>query len=63
MNLRTRWQLSKAAALSAGVENLFDKYYADHLGGINRVSGGDVTVGAHLPGVGRFLYLAGEYGW
>jgi iron complex outermembrane receptor protein len=45
------------------VENLFDKYYADHLGGINRVSGGDVAVGAHLPGAGRFLYLAGEYGW
>ena len=63
VNLRTRWQLSKAASLSAGVENLFDKYYADHLGGINRVSGGDVAVGAHIPGAGRFLYLAGEYGW
>lgn len=63
VNLRTRWQLGKAASLSAGVENLFDKYYADHLGGINRVSGGNVAVGAHIPGAGRFLYLAGEYGW
>lgn len=63
VNLRTRWQLGKAASLSAGVENLFDKVYADHLGGINRVSGGDVAVGAHIPGAGRFLYLAGEYGW
>ncbi len=63
VNLRTRRQLSKAASLSAGVENLFAKYYADHLGGINRVSGGDVAVGAPIPGAGRFLYLAGEYGW
>lgn len=63
VNLRTRWQLGKAVTLSAGVENLFDKYYADHLDGINRVTGGDVPVGAHIPGAGRFLYLAGEYGW
>jgi iron complex outermembrane receptor protein len=63
VNLRTRWQVSKTASLSAGVENLFDKSYADHLGGINRVSGGDVALGAPIPGAGRFLYLAGEYGW
>lgn len=63
VNLRTAWQATKGATLSAGIENLFDKYYEDHLGGINRVANSDVAVGGHIPGAGRFAYLAGEYRW
>ncbi len=61
VNLRTRYQMQKSLKVSAGIENLFDKYYADHLGGINRVAGSDVPVGQHIPGAGRFAYVAMEY--
>ncbi len=61
VNLRTRYKVQKNFNISAGVENLFDQYYADHLGGINRVSGSDVVVGQHIPGAGRFGYVAMEY--
>lgn len=61
VNLRTRYQVQQNFNVSAGIENLFDKYYADHLGGINRVPGGDVAVGQHIPGAGRFGYVAMDY--
>ena len=63
VNLRTRYQAQKNLGLSFGIENLLDKAYADHLGGINRVAGGDVAVGQHLPGAGRFAYLSLDYGF
>lgn len=61
VNLHTRYQFDKQASVSVGIENLLDKYYADHLGGINRVSGSDVRVGQHIPGAGRFGYVAVDY--
>ncbi len=61
VNLRTRYQVQQNFNVSAGIENLFDKYYADHLGGINRVAGSDVAVGQHIPGAGRFGYVAVDY--
>ena len=61
VNLRTRYQVQKSLNVSAGIENLFDKYYVDHLGGINRVAGSDVIVGQHIPGAGRFGYVAMDY--
>lgn len=61
VNLRTRYQVQQNFNVSAGIENLFDKYYADHLGGINRVAGSDVAVGQHIPGAGRFGYVAMDY--
>jgi iron complex outermembrane recepter protein len=63
INLRSVWQVTPAVKLSAGVENLLDKYYADHLGGVNRVSGSEVPLGSHIPGAGRFVYVAGDYRW
>lgn len=62
-NLRTSYRFDKKATLNAGIENLFDRYYADHLGGINRVSGSVVAVGEHLPGAGRFGYVSADYRW
>jgi iron complex outermembrane receptor protein len=61
VNLRTRYQLQKNFHVSGGIENLFDRYYEDHLGGINRVAGSDVAVGQHIPGAGRFGYVAMDY--
>lgn len=42
--------------LSAGINNLFDKQYLNHLGGYNRVLGSDIAVGDRLVGVGRSLF-------
>lgn len=47
---------SDAVMLSAGVNNLFDKHYLNHLGGYNRVNGSDIAVGDRLPGVGRSIF-------
>lgn len=56
-NLNGYWQASSMIRLSAGVENLADKVYSDHLAGINRVSGNpDIAVGERLPGFGRNLF-------
>lgn len=52
-----RWRLE------AGAENLFDRRYADHLAGVNRVPGGAVAVGERLPGAGRGLCLRLGLGW
>jgi iron complex outermembrane receptor protein len=57
LNLRTTLQLTGSLELELGLENVLDTPYADHLGGINRVSGGDVGVGQRLPGMGRSLYV------
>lgn len=38
--------------IQAGVENLLDKKYTDHLNGFNRVTGNGVDIGDRLPGPG-----------
>jgi iron complex outermembrane receptor protein len=56
-NLNGFWQATKVLRLSAGVENLADTVYSDHLSGINRVSGNpDIPVGDRLPGFGRNFF-------
>lgn len=62
-NLRAGYRFTRWLSLDAGVENLLDSYYADHLGGINRVAGSDVPVGTRLPGAGRFVYGALRLTW
>jgi len=53
----------KQVKIQAGVTNLLDKYYEDHLSGYNRVSAdengnaSDIGVGERLPGAGRSFFL------
>jgi len=61
LNLRTGYTLNNRLTLGVGIENLFDKQYADHLSGINRVPGSDVPVGARIPGAGRFVSVTLNY--
>jgi iron complex outermembrane receptor protein len=61
LNLRTSCRLFGHLTAQAVAENLFDHRYADHLGGINRVTGSDVAVGARLPSPGRTFLLALRY--
>lgn len=57
VNLYGAWTVREGARLSAGIENLLDNRYADHLGGYNQVSGSDVGLGARLPGPGRGAFV------
>jgi iron complex outermembrane receptor protein len=61
LNLRLAKTFAKCLRVEAGVENLLNKSYAEHLGGVNRVGGSDVAIGQHLPDAGRFGYVS--LGW
>jgi iron complex outermembrane receptor protein len=61
VHLRTRYRIQSNFSISAGIENLLDKRYAEHLSGVNRVTDSDVPVGERLPGAGRFGYVAVDY--
>jgi len=56
LNLRLARQFNNGLRVEVGVENLLDKRYADHLGGVNRVVDSDVGIGEKIPGAGRFAY-------
>ena len=57
-NLRFAKTFMKTLRVEVGVENLMDKRYADHLGGVNRVTGGDLATGERIPSAGRFAYTS-----
>lgn len=63
LNLYGQWRPFKGLSLTAGVDNLLDKNYTDHLSGFNRVLGSDVPVGRRLPGPGINGYLQVAYSW
>jgi iron complex outermembrane receptor protein len=56
-----QWRASKVVKLRYGIDNLLDHLYYDHLGGVNRVSGSDVAVGARLPAAGRYAFAQVEW--
>lgn len=51
-NLSAGWQATARLQLAAGVDNIFDRKYRDHLGGYNRARNDDIAVGERLPGYG-----------
>jgi iron complex outermembrane recepter protein len=63
VNLRGAYELNDTFTLGAGVENLFDAVYQDHLGGYNRVRESDIAVGARINGMGRNVYLRLDARW
>jgi iron complex outermembrane receptor protein len=64
VNLRGDYQISKKLNVVAGIDNLLDKKYANHLDGINRVTNNpDVAVGDRLPGRGRNFFVKVGYDW
>ena len=63
MNLYGQWRTPLGVQLRAGVENLFDKNYTNHLAGFNRVSPSDVAFGARLPGPGINAFVQAAYAW
>lgn len=62
-HLTGQYQLDQNLTVHAGIDNLFDRRYQDHLGGYNRVQNPDIPLGERLYGVGRSAYLAVNYQW
>ncbi|MFT6311428.1 MAG: iron complex outermembrane receptor protein [Porticoccus sp.] len=56
-------QLSANLSINAGVNNVFDRQYNDHLAGVNRAGGSDVGVGERIPGYGRNLFARAVWAW
>ncbi|MEH6567577.1 MAG: TonB-dependent receptor [Halioglobus sp.] len=61
VNMRGSWQALEALQLAAGVDNLFDQGYKNHLGGYNRAANPDVSKGERLPGYGRNVFVRVSY--
>lgn len=52
VNVSASWQATSALQLAAGVDNLLDQKFRDHLGGYNRAANPDIAIGERLPGYG-----------
>ncbi|MCB1699957.1 MAG: TonB-dependent receptor [Pseudomonadales bacterium] len=52
VNLKATWQATQGLQLAAGVDNLFDREYRDHLNGYNRAANPDIALRERLPGYG-----------
>ena len=64
VNIYSNYQFGNSGFnLLAGIDNLLDKNYAPHLGGINRVRGTDVAPGIRIPGPGINGFINLSYEW
>jgi iron complex outermembrane receptor protein len=52
INLDVQYFVNSDVTVRAGIDNLFDKEYQNHLGGYNRVKGSDIDVMERLPTAG-----------
>lgn len=52
VNAYGRWAVRPGVEIAAGVENLLDQPWRDHLAGYNRNAGSDIALGQRLPGNG-----------
>ena len=64
-NLSGNLQPTDNVVLSAGVNNIFDRYYEDHLAGYNRNDSNtaDIALGDRIPGLGRSAYINANVSW
>jgi iron complex outermembrane receptor protein len=63
MNLFVEWQPWRGLDLTAGIDNVLDAFYQDHLAGTNRVRESAVPVGVRLPGAGRNFFARIGWSW
>lgn len=57
LNLFGTWDIGTGVRVAAGVENLLDQVYRDHLSGYNRNADSDVALGTRVPGAGRGAFV------
>lgn len=63
-NVSGSYQPTESIILSAGINNLLDREYSNHLGGYNRIANNpDITKGDRIPGLGRSLYAGVNVSW
>ncbi len=63
-NLMGNYQPTDNITLSAGINNLFDRNYKNHLGGYNRIANNpDIAQGERLPGLGRSAFVGVNVNW
>lgn len=62
-HLHAKYQPANDFNIGLGVENVFDKVYADHTSAINRAVNSDVAVGDKVVGIGRNIYVTASYEW
>ena len=55
------YAFSSGVKLSLSINNLLDKDYVNHVGGINRVRGANTAVGSRVPEIGRSVGLSMNY--
>ncbi|WP_421132799.1 TonB-dependent receptor [Alteromonas sp. A079] len=53
MHLGIEWEMNNTLRISAQLRNAFDKYYAPHLSGVNRVANATLAIGERIPSPGR----------
>jgi len=64
LNLRAKYEPVDGLVIGAGVENVTDKEYFDHLGGLYLIANySDIKQGARIPGQGRNYYATVTYKW
>ncbi len=63
LNVYGLWEVRDSIHVRAGIENLLDRHYTNHLAGFNRVSNSDVPLGAHLPGPGTNVFVQLRLNW
>ena len=61
VNLSATWQATTDLQLAAGVDNVFDREYRDHLNGYNRAVNPDIARGERLPGYGINAFARAIY--
>jgi iron complex outermembrane receptor protein len=61
LNLTASWQPMNGLQLSAGVDNLLDREYQDHLAGYNRAANPDIALRERLYGTGVNAYARATY--
>ena len=63
VHAKVQWEALPQLKLTVSVQNLLDKQYQEHLGGVNRVAAVDIPLGEHLFGVGRSVYFGASVTW
>ena len=61
VNVQLAYMPSNNLSIKAGIDNLFDKAYQNHLAGYNRVQASEIDVMERIPSTARDVWIAMSY--
>lgn len=61
IHINASWQILPELVVTTRINNAFDKFYAPHTAGINRIMGSELPQGERVPGAGREWQLSMRY--